>query len=705
MNLSHVRTVYFKELADVLRDRRTLIATIVVPVVLYPLLMLLSLQAVSMQTAQVREEKITVGFANDADCEAFRQLLEEEKAIEREPAAEGDSPAPEPLADHATLVTDADLRDAVLQRRIQVGVRFEPGSDEGDELTRQLKVELLVQPEQIRSASAANRVESMLRRLSEERVRQRLARLDVDLRTIEPIVLNQQRISTSGSMLALIVPMVLVLMTITSAIYPAIDLTAGERERGTLETLLACPVPVLDLVVGKFLTVATIGILGATLNLASIAATVYFGGLGELLGAASDASGGEGGGGLPFYVVPVILLCLIPFAVLMSAILTAVCGFARSFKEAQNYITPVIISVLLPAMVASLPGTKLEGLMLVLPVGNMVLLTRELLSGAAVPVSAYAWVLLSTCAYAAVAVSVAAQSFGKESVMFADAVSLRAMISRRHARPRQRPTFTMAALYAAVLFPVWFYLQTLLQQQAENDLAAVLRHTAVFMPLLFVVLPVAILAHYRVDWRETLALRPPGLRFVAAAVLLGFSMWVAAHELFVLQQRVLPVPPQLTESNEAMVEALSSMPVWLMLVCIAVVPAVSEELFFRGYVMSGLRTSMRKWPAMIAVSLAFGMFHFFLFKLGTTFALGLVLAWLCWQSRSIWPGVLAHAIHNGFAAISGRYPSVSRSLGVADAVDAHLPATVLLAGFAMLATGLALTIDWRRGGSTSTPSE
>ena len=117
-------------------------------------------------------------------------------------------------------------------------------------------------------------------------------------------------------------------MTITGAIYPAIDLTAGERERGTLESLMSTPVNVLDLVVGKFLVVTTVAIMGATLNLASVTATVYFGGFDRVIATT--------GGALPIGTMVLILLCLIPFAVLMSAIMIAVCSFARTFKEAQN---------------------------------------------------------------------------------------------------------------------------------------------------------------------------------------------------------------------------------------------------------------------------------------------------------------------------------------------------------------------------------
>ena len=712
MAASRVMTVFRKELADVLRDRRTLIATIVVPVVLYPLLMLLSLQAVSIQTTRVAEERVSIGVRDEATQAVLQGLLEEEKgAIEKgeggeepastqaTPGAEGEEgtaedarEAPTPLMERADVAVVEDLRQAVLDRRIQAGVVLAVKDAERPLLT-QVEAELVFQPEEIRSQSAANRLQDMLQRVSDARVEARLAELEVDPRTIDPVQLKETRVSTPGSLLSLILPTLLVLMTVTSAIYPAIDLTAGEHERGTLESLLVCPVPALDLVVGKFLTVATIGLLGATLNLASVAATAYFGGLGELLAASARSGGGsDADGAFPWMALPIILLSLVPFSVLMAAILVAVCGCARSFKEAQNYITPVMIAVLMPAMVASLPGAKLEGLMLVLPVGNMVLLVRELLSGAPVPASAFATVIFATSAYAAAAVAIATQVFGKEQVMFADSVSLRALLSRKVARPRRLPALTLPALYAALLFPVWFYLQTLINQIAAGDVASLLRQTAIFMPVFFVALPVALLWYWKIDVLETLAVRVPTARHLAAGVLFGLVMWVAAQEVFVLQQWLLPTPEAMLKMGEGMEATIREQPLWLMVLCLGLVPGVCEELFFRGFLQSGLSTSLKKWTVLCIVAATFALFHFFLFRFGITFVLGLVLGWLCWQSRSIVPGIVAHAIHNSQAVVSGKYPQWQKWMGIDEAREpfAHLPWHVLAVAALVFAVAWAL---------------
>ncbi|MCC6579100.1 MAG: CPBP family intramembrane metalloprotease [Phycisphaeraceae bacterium] len=703
MNLSRVRTIYVKELVDILRDRRTLIATIVVPVVLYPLLMIFSLQAVTSQTRRVAAETVAIGVRSEADRDTLMRWLELERQFLADPTRskedDEDRKPPQPLADHVQVSVMDHLEQAVRSKEIACAVIVEDAGKNDDSLTDQTKFMLLFQPQDLRSQSAANRLGDALDRAARHRIHQRLGQLHVDPEILHPLQWKQVALTSSGSILGLILPLVLILMTITSAIYPAIDLTAGEHERGTLETLIVCPVPIAELIVGKFLTVTTVALMGASLNLASVAATVHFGGIGSLLNHAANANGGTSGGGgafggMPWWTLPVILLSLLPFSVLMSAILVAVCGCARSFKEAQNYVTPVIIAVMMPGLAASMPGVKLEGFMIVMPVGNMVLLVRELLSGSAISAGVVLGVLASTTLYAAAAVGVAAQIFGQEAVLFADNVSLRALLNRRMFRPRPWPAAALVVLYVALLFPLWFYVQSAIQQYFGDDFVGVLSWTSVMMPPLFVLLPAALLGYWKIDLRHVFALRLPRARDVVAASLLGLVMWIIAQEVFVLQQYVMPMPEELAKAELPLVDAMKQHSLPLVLLWIAIVPAVCEELLFRGLLLSGFQARGRRGVAIILTAAAFGLFHFLLAKFAITFLLGAALAWLCWQSRSILPGILAHAINNAIAVIGVRQPSWKAALGVGAEDADHLPVTLLLIAAAVVV--LAWTLTRRR---------
>ena len=196
-----------------------------------------------------------------------------------------------------------------------------------------------------------------------------------------------------NSMLATIVPLVLVLMTITGAVYPAIDLTAGERERGTMEAVMASPVPRGYVLFSKYTAVVAVALLTAVASLIAMFTTLWAGGLLGLL---------TGGDAFPWITILQMLALLVLFSGFFAAILLSLTSFAKSFKEAQAYLIPVMLLSLTPAMLSLMPGITLTGALTVLPLINIVLLARDLLSGSADPSNAFV-AIVSTTAYAAAA--------------------------------------------------------------------------------------------------------------------------------------------------------------------------------------------------------------------------------------------------------------------------------------------------------------
>ncbi|UCG15247.1 MAG: CPBP family intramembrane metalloprotease [Phycisphaerales bacterium] len=699
-----VSTVYVKELVDILRDRRTLAAMVVVPLVLYPLLMVGSVQALSAASPDVSRKPIVIGV-DMQDVHWLEKLVIDDRLSRRGGALKPGRTSPshevgaDSDAEHDTqaddepeifhrIVPQDEMAQAVRDRTIHVGVVRK----EHDPVADRWVIDIFSDPEEVRSRSAAEWVRGLLGRLADRTVEWRVRQVGLPIEALNPIVIEEHRVSTPGSILSHILPLILVLMTITGAIYPAIDLTAGERERGTLETLMVCPVPVIDIIVGKFLVVATVAIVGAALNLASVSATVYFGGFEQALGS------GEPTGGFPFGVLPIILVLLIPFAILFSAILIAVCSYARTFKEAQNYITPVILATLVPGGIAALPTSELQGVLTVMPVANMVLLTRELLLGSPVALGTVTWVLGSTTLYAAAAVAVAAHVFGAESVVFADSGSLKASFTRRTIKPAALPSAAMTILVVAILLPVWFFVQVNIPSGDPGSFIRTLRLSALAMPLCFIVVPLVVVVYWKIDVAVTFRLAVPSGRHVLAGVLLGLALWVPAAELSVLQSRLVGIPQTLRQADEALVAALQTTPWWQVVFCLGVVPGLCEEVCFRGFLLSGLGGAVRKWTAIIATACVFAVFHLHFFKLPMTAGLGIVLGYLCWQSRSIWPGVIAHVAHNSVSIVITAIPAVAARLGI-DMTEptAHLPAQIVVPGILLVVIGLALAGRQRDG--------
>ncbi len=687
-----IRTIYVKELIDILRDRRTLIAMILVPIVLYPLLMLGSVQALSYQKESLEDEGFRIGVVGEMQKNRVISLIQhgavawQQTRARFHPESEEAKRLPStPLVERVEVVPPFDTREeleqAISDRTIQIGVvlaneRLVPPP------SAQNEIEILADVTEIRSDFAQRQFSEMIGRFRDRIVENRKRQLNLADLFDRPFSVAVTDLSAPSSVLGQILPLILVLMTITGAIYPAIDLTAGERERGTLESLMVSPVSIFDLIVGKFLVVTTVAIMGATLNLASVSATVYFGGFDQVI-----SSSGES---IPYATMLFILLCLIPFAVLMSAIMLAVCSYARTFKEAQNYVTPVIMAVLIPGGIAAMPTTRMEGVMLVMPVSNMVLLARDLLLGAVVPWWNVLTVLLSTTLYAGAAVAVAASIFGTESVVFADAGSWKTMFSRTLRKPSATPSIAMGLTVVALLFPTWFFVQSALSPGPGEDATRLLQASGWLMPLLFVLLPIGLLKYAKVDIASTLALRMPSGRYLLAGVLLGVSAWVPAHELTVLQERVFGVPQIVVDSASAMAATLAVLPAISVFLVIAIIPAVTEELLFRGFLLSSIRGSAGKWTTIIVSAAIFGVFHFFLFKFAVTATLGVVLAYICWQSRSIVPAMVMHLLHNGIGAMSVVNADWPTWIGLSDEDWVHFPTPVLIIGGVVFVLGLAI---------------
>lgn len=675
-----INIIWRKELIDTLRDRRTLVAMVLVPLVLYPFLMLGSLQALEVQVSYLVSERYDVAVTSpDAqrwlrrtlDTDAVRRARGANTAAEELVAQEAaPGPATQPAAPlgqerrkganaarvgvlhkppEYRIYVDPDVAGAVRDGRVHAGLILDGVPPSGD-FDGSVPVSILYNQSEIRSEIAATGVLGVLERLRETQLQRRLALQHLTPAFLEPLQITQQNLASAqqmaGSALGQVVPLILILMTLTGAIYPAIDLTAGERERGTLETLMAAPVPTVDLIAGKFVVITLIAMLSAILNLASVGGTVWLGGVGELLT-------GSSGFQFPFHSLPWILLLLMPLAIMFGALLLAVCSFARSFKEAQNYVMPVMIAVLIPGVVGVLPGTRLEGPILIMPVANISVLTRELFLDR-FDYFAIAWVMLSTCLYAGAAVAIAAKLFGQEAVLFADSGSIRTIFQRRFFTPAATPSTSSALLLMTVCFSLNFYIQNAISKSSLAHGMQYFVALALTLVLLLGFAPIFAARYMRVNVFNTLKLAPPPPQALLAGLLFGASTWILALRWLAIQPRFLPIDPAVQQVMSEMFGWWDKVNPWSLVFFLALTPAICEELFFRGYALSGLSRSLGKVWGVVVVALAFGLFHMSAQRLVQTTALGLLFGLLAVQFRSIWPAMIAHFMHNGITVLRSR---------------------------------------------------
>ena len=225
-----------------------------------------------------------------------------------------------------------------------------------------------------------------------------------------------------GNLFGGFVPYLISILCFTGAMDPAMDLTAGEKERGTMETLLCSPAARTEIVLGKFLLVLTGSLSAMAFSLISMGITVVTTGVmgfGGARGAAAQAA--TGGGGLQMSIDPMgllgVLAMVLPVAILFAAVQFTVALFARSTKEAQSYLGPMVFMVVMPAVVGMMPGIDLNARLALVPLLNISLVCKEMLSGV------WHWNYLglifgSTCLYAGVALALAVRMFNREDVIF-----------------------------------------------------------------------------------------------------------------------------------------------------------------------------------------------------------------------------------------------------------------------------------------------
>ena len=191
----------------------------------------------------------------------------------------------------------------------------------------------------------------------------------------------------------------------------ALESFVGEKERGTIETILASPISRTALASGKFLAVLTTALCTAFLSLFSLGISSRLSGSGEMAQELPFALALNG------HTVAAMLLMILPVAVLFAGALLAIALMAKSYREAQSYIQPLMIVVILPAVAAMLPGVDLNPKLALVPILNVSLVSKELVAGI------YNWkligeIFLSSCLYAAIALFVAIRAFQRESVLF-----------------------------------------------------------------------------------------------------------------------------------------------------------------------------------------------------------------------------------------------------------------------------------------------
>jgi sodium transport system permease protein len=399
MNWHIIAIVWRKEWLDSLRDRRTILSMIVIPVLVMPVLIFGLLGAMTKLMSKARAEThriMIVGGEDSTNTVAKLRRLESFQIVPFSP-------------DYTNQISDKRLRAAV-----EIPAGFDACLVTGPVKS----IRIYHYTGEMKSSFASSQLDRFFAELRENLVHDRLRQKQLPEDFLRPFEIRVENVApphkVSGNIIGSIIPYLIIILCMTGAMYPAMDLTAGEKERGTMETLLCSPVARVNIVLGKFLTVLTAALATTLLALCSMGVSAML---------AKKALLGPAEAMMPKMFVldwqslATVFLMVLPVAIFLSAAQLAIALFAKSFKEAQSYLSPLMIVIVLPAVMGMLPGMELGIKTALVPILNTSLICKEIFTGI-YPLGYMALIFGSSCVYAAFALGAAVWLFNREGVLF-----------------------------------------------------------------------------------------------------------------------------------------------------------------------------------------------------------------------------------------------------------------------------------------------
>lgn len=624
MNMKQMGALFKREITDILRDKKTLIMMILIPLVLYPLL-IVGITLVSNAMISSQEEKTyRIAFQESVPSEmesSIEELIEESTGE---------------LDYKLSIVDSADCEADLMAEEIDVYV-----SMKGE------KVIINYLSAEEASATAEYTLRDVFDMYKENLTRELIAAEGLDVEAVlNPVTVETEDFSSTeesiGSMLGSMMPFLIITVILLGAIYPAIDVTAGEKERGTLETLLTLPVTNFEMIMSKFLAVSCIACASAILNVFSMAGAMAFL-VTSSISAVSDMT-------INFEsFIPGILFTIVVmlfFALLVTAVSMCTCVFAKSFKDANNYITPVMLVFMFASYAPMLPDLELTAMTAAIPAVNVALMVEGLFQFH-YNYGLFAIVLFSNVAYSLLAIMVLGKIYNSEAVLFSEGfTSVKLFSKRSEMKEKQMPGFGDMILLLCVVLLLIFYVGTYAQLQWGFGGVVVQQVIILICPLIYA-------WYMKADAGKLFSLEKIKPLKLIGSLCIGVAAFLGATVIGAL---LAPVFPESAQSLAQMDEMLAGQSTGILILVIALMPAIGEELLFRGFVMGTLRNKCKPVTAVVVTTLIFAAYHMSLIKMFTISIVGLGLTLAAYKTGSIAASMCVHFMNNLLSVLVTKHP-------------------------------------------------
>jgi sodium transport system permease protein len=623
MNLKKIFTIYRKEMLDLLRDKRTVITSVVIPLILYPLIMIGFSSMMIRQETKLGQQDIDIFIHDNIRNQISHRIIDSLAAMEYMNVIYDITQPEEFIQDdllHAAVVLDDSISTSGFEI-FKITITF----NEAKELSK----------------LAYNRIRMKLLDLESDLVGDRLSAIQIDEEILNAIEIKGDNVAPPEQMLGFIVgrilPYLLIVLTLSGGAVVASDLVAGEKERGTLETILVSAASRTELVVGKYLTIITISTITVFLNLFSM----FFSFKHLISQSGVDTSGIQ----LPLSNFALILVGMLPLVTLLAAILLSISTYARNIKEAQSYQMPIIFGGMMLAMISMLPGFELTLGFSLIPIVNFALLFKNIMMGNFNALH-FSVVIGSTLILDILAISLSIYLFNKESILFRTAEEKNLKFWGKEKGNIFSSQFVIIFFIAMLL--LLFYLGGSWQ---SKDMMSGLLKTQIFLILLPVLLVLRISKNNISKVLRFNKTKPENYLLV---LLMAIPALFAAVGIGNLINLVFPVSETYLKSMQDLV-SVDQKSIWTAILIVGLLPGICEEVMFRGYIINGF-TRNGFWKAIVISGILFGLFHLDPFRLLPAAVLGIYLGYLTLKTNSIFPAMLAHFVNNSMAILISNYP-------------------------------------------------
>lgn len=647
MNWNVTGLLFRHELRMLLRARRTVVLSIVLPAVIMPIMLFASKYSNDQRERTLRSTTYSYAISGPL-AERIRELIgKTHQQVLAETSLENEKLRMFKFAEVQTDDPQKSLRDNAIQFYIQTLSAQEADALPAPERSgteapavrapRRLRgvpvVKVVYRGSSDSSDSGRERMVSLLQLARHNDSQVLLSEKGFgqakDLFEVESANLATPG-QVTGSTVGRFITLFLVMMMFTGGAVAAVDIIAGEKERGTLETLLTTAAGRPEIVAAKQFAITSVAIIIALIQGLNFFVYIKLQVIQLPPNFTLELSTG---------MALTLLALFLPLAAMVSSILLMTSAYAKSYKEAQLYFFPVYLVSLIPALASVLPGISSRSVITLVPLANVSVAAREILTGHADPPMIFVTfaVMVLTAAWL---MRTSARMLTQENI-----------ILPAHSEPAE---FKGGPALFEKRVLRWFALMWAIEFAAAANipqLATITRQLFFNEVVIMLGASLLMIRLYRLDWKKAFNLRPVKPVIWLAVLFAIPTANLTAVGIFHVVNVFIPAPQEMLRSfSQNLFPA--DIPAWQLFLYLAVLPGVCEELAFRGVLLSGLRRRLKPVALVITVGLIFGMFHVALFRIAPTAVLGMVLTVIAILTGSVLPGMVLHIGNNAYGVWS-----------------------------------------------------